>query len=48
MFEEEEKEAKENEEPENMQWISIPLQIGDPILWRHLANDVLVMFEKKI
>jgi len=24
----------------NVQWISIPLQIGDPIPWRHLASDV--------
>jgi len=23
-----------------VQWISIPLQIGDPIPWRHLASDV--------
>jgi len=25
---------------ENVQWIIIPLHIGDPIWWRHLASDV--------
>jgi len=25
-----------------VQWISKPLQIGDPIPWRHLASDVRV------
>ena len=25
---------------ENVQWISIPQQIGDPIPWRHLSSDV--------
>jgi len=28
------------EQLENVPWISIPLQISNPIPWRHLASDV--------